>query len=224
MIEFYLDTADVAVAKRFSRYLPLRGITTNPSILAEADKGLNETLSAMQNVLGGTPRFYAQVVSITAEEMVQEARMLSELPYDIVVKVPATENGLVAINRMKKENICVLATAIYSVHQGMMAALCGADYVAPYVNRIDMLNGGGVRVVEDLQLFIKQNQFQTKILAASFKNIRQVVDVMKLGISAITLPADIMTQIVIEPTVQSAIIKFEQDWKKVFGDKLSYES
>ncbi len=154
MIELYLDTADVAEVKRFNQCLPLKGVTTNPSILAKSKQGLNETLAGMQEALGGTPRFHAQVVSSTVEGMVAEARQLNELPYDMVVKVPATETGLAAIKLMKKEGIQVLATAIYSAQQGFLAALCGADYLAPYVNRIDAMNGNGVEVVADLQLLL----------------------------------------------------------------------
>ncbi|MDG3085919.1 fructose-6-phosphate aldolase [Vibrio hannami] len=224
MIELYLDTADVEQTKRFNQCLPLKGITTNPTILAQSGKGLNETLANMQSVLGETPRFHAQVVSTTAEAMLEEARQLNELPYDMVVKVPATETGLAAIKLMKKEGIQVLATAIYSAQQGFMAALCGADYLAPYVNRIDAINGNGVEVVADLQLLLDQNQLPAKILAASFKNTQQAMEVMKLGIEAITLPVDVAASMFAHPSVKPAVEQFDADWKAAFGNKLSFES
>lgn len=224
MIELYLDTADVAEVKRFNQCLPLKGITTNPSILAKSKQGLNETLKGMQDALGGTPRFHAQVVSKTVEGIVEEARQINELPYDMVVKVPATEIGLSAIKIMKIEGIQVLATAIYSAQQGFLAALCGADYLAPYVNRIDAMNGNGVEVVADLQLLLDQNRLPAKILAASFKNTQQAMEVMKLGIEAITLPVDVAAQMFAHPAVQPAVDQFEKDWKEAFGSKLSFES
>ncbi len=224
MIELYLDTADTTEVKRFNQCLPLKGVTTNPSILAKSTQGLNETLAGMQEVLGGKPRFHAQVVSNTVEEMVEEARQINELPYDMVVKVPATETGLAAIKLMKAEGIQVLATAIYSAQQGFLAALCGADYLAPYVNRIDAMNGNGVEVVADLQLLLDQNQLPAKILAASFKNTQQAMEVMKLGIEAITLPVDVAAQMFAHPAVQPAVDQFGKDWKETFGDKLSFES
>lgn len=154
----------------------------------------------------------------------EEARQIHELPYDMVVKVPATETGLSAIKLMKKEGIQVLATAIYSAQQGFLAALCGADYLAPYVNRIDAMNGNGVEVVADLQLLLDQNQLPTKILAASFKNTQQAMEVMKLGIEAITLPVDVAAQMFSHPSVQPAVDQFDKDWKSTFGNKLSFES
>jgi fructose-6-phosphate aldolase 1 len=224
MIELYLDTADIAQVRRFSKSLPLTGITTNPTILAKSKSGLKETLAEMQVALGGQPRFHAQVVSDTAEKMLEEARQLNELPYDMVVKVPATEQGLAAIKLMKAEGIAVLATAIYSAQQGFLAALCGADYLAPYVNRIDNMNGNGVAVVADLQMLLDKNGLKAKILAASFKNAQQAMDVMKLGIGAITLPVDVTAQLFAHPAVAPAVAQFDQDWKEAFGDKLSFES
>lgn len=224
MIELYLDTADVEQVKRFSRCLPLKGVTTNPTILAKSQQGLNQTLRDLQHALTGTPRFHAQVVSNTVEGMLEEARQINELPYDMVVKVPATETGLTAIKRMKEQGITVLSTAIYSAQQGFFAALCGADYLAPYVNRIDAMNGNGVEVVADLQLLLDQNALPAKILAASFKNTQQAMEVMKLGIEAITLPVDVAAQMFAHPAVDPAVEQFAKDWNETFGDKLSFES
>ncbi|WP_064604788.1 fructose-6-phosphate aldolase [Photobacterium sp. J15] len=224
MLEFYLDTADVAQVARFNECLPLRGITTNPTILAKGGKGLNEVLAEMAEVLGADARFHAQVVSKTVDGMVEEAKQINELPYDMVVKVPATETGLAAIRKMKAEGIQVLATAIYSAHQGFLAALAGADYLAPYVNRIDGMGADGVKAVADLQQLLEKHGLNSKILAASFKNTQQVTEVMKLGIGAITLPVDVMSQMLGHPAVEPAVSQFSLDWENAFGEKLSFES
>ncbi len=134
MFELYLDTADIGQISRFNACLPVRGITTNPSILARANTGLSALLPDVAEVLGEKVRFHVQVVSENADAMLAEAISLRKLPYDIIVKVPATEAGFTAIRKMKAQHIPVLATAIYSVQQGFLAALCGADYLAPYVN------------------------------------------------------------------------------------------
>lgn len=224
MIELYLDTADVQQVARLSVSLPLKGVTTNPSILARSGKGLNELLLDLSPILGSHARFHAQVVSQTAEEMLAEAKKLCRLPYDMVVKVPATETGLAAIRKMKSAGIPVLATAIYSVQQGFLAALCGADYLAPYVNRINTMGNDGLEVVADLQCLIEKNGLECKILAASFKSAQQAVEVMKLGIGAITLPVDVAAQMIEHPAVEPAVAQFTKDWRNAFGDKLSFES
>jgi TalC/MipB family fructose-6-phosphate aldolase len=224
MLELYLDTVDVEQVARFNECLPVKGVTTNPSILAKAGTGLKRALPALAEVLGPNARFHVQVVSQTVTAMLEEAKQIVVLPYDIVIKVPATEVGLAAIKRMKAERIPVLATAVYSAHQGFLAALCGTDYLAPYVNRIDAMGADGVGVVADLQLLLDRHGLDCKILPASFKNSQQALDVLKVGVGAITLPVDVAAQMFGHPAVQPAVDQFTRDWQAVFGNKLAYES
>jgi len=224
MFELYLDTADVDQISRFNTCLPLRGITTNPTILANANTGLHQLLPRVTSILGNNARIHVQVVSENADAMFDEAMRFRELPYDIVVKVPATETGLAAIKLMKSNHIPVLATAIYSVQQGFMAALCDADYLAPYINRIDALGADGVKVAADLQLLIDKHQLPCKLLPASFKNTQQVLDVLKTGVTAITIPAEIAAEMLSHSAVQPAVDCFNQDWQKAFGQITSFES
>lgn len=224
MLEFYLDTADVDAVTRFNTCLPVRGVTTNPSILAKSGLGISRILPELASILASDARFFVQVVTETVDGMVEEARNIDALPYDLVVKVPATESGLAAIKQIKAENIQVLATAIYTTHQGFLAALSGADYLAPYVNRIDAMGADGIKVVADLQLLINQYGLATKLLPASFKNSGQVVEVLKLGVAAITLPVDVAAQLLAHPAVQPAVDQFTVDWHCTFGNQLSFES
>jgi len=224
MFELYLDTADIGQISRFSACLPVRGITTNPSILARADTGLATLLPGVAKVLGEQARFHVQVVSKSADAMLAEAVSLRKLPYDIVVKVPATETGFAAIRKMKAQHIPVLATAIYSVQQGFIAALCGADYLAPYVNRIDATGADGIGVVADLQALIDRHQFPVRLLPASFKNTQQVLGVLRTGVSAMTLPVEIADEMLAHPAVQPAVDRFSHDWHTAFGQILPYDS
>lgn len=224
MIELYLDTVDVKQVSRFSSCLPIKGVTSNPSILASAGVGINQVLPKLADILGNKARFHVQVVSLSVDEIVEEAKKINELPFDMVVKIPATEVGLRAIKRIKEYEINVLATAIYSAQQGFFAALSGANYLAPYVNRIETMGNDGVAVVADLQLLLTQHNLDCKLLPASFKNTLQVMDVMKLGIGAITLPVDVAEQMIAHPAVGATVAKFNQDWQHCFGDKLSYET
>jgi len=223
MIELYLDSVDIKQISRLNACLPVKGVTTNPSILANADTGVTQALSEIEGIIGGA-RFHVQVVSQTVDEIVEEAIEIDKLPFDMVVKIPATEIGLAAIKRVKKRGIQVLATAIYSSQQGILAALCGADYLAPYINRMDTMGGDGIAVVADLQQLITINGLDCKLLPASFKNTMQVMDVMKLGVGAITLPIDVALQMISHPAVDPAVEKFSQDWSGTFGTMLSFET
>jgi fructose-6-phosphate aldolase 1 len=224
MLEIYLDSADVAGIKNLCPALPLAGVTTNPSIMAASGVGLYDLLTALTEVIGPHGRYHVQVVNNTAEGIIAEAHKLRELPFDIIVKIPAHTAGLSAIKQLKKDNIPLLATAIYTVQQGMMAALHGADYLAPYLNRIDNQGSDGVGVVADLQSMIDRYQLPSKLLVASFKNVNQVLQVLKLGVGAVTLPLDIAQQILTTPATDTAVEKFNLDWQATFANKLSFES
>lgn len=216
-MELYLDTANVADVERLARIFPIAGVTTNPSIIAASGEPLWEVLPRLQNVIGPQGILFAQTMSRDAEGMVAEARRLREAVPTIVVKIPVTAEGLVAIKALKKEDITTLGTAVYSASQGLLAALAGAKYIAPYVNRVDAQGGDGIRTVQELQSLLEMHAPESSVLAASFKTPRQALDCLLAGCEAITLPTDVAQQMLNTPAVESAIDKFEQDWKNAFG-------
>jgi len=216
-MELYLDTASVADVERLARIFPIAGVTTNPSIIAASGESVWDVLPRLQKIVGPEGTLFAQTMSRDADGMVAEARRLSASFPDIVVKIPVTAEGLVAIKALKKEGITTLGTAVYSAAQGLLAALAGAKYIAPYVNRVDAQGGDGIRTVQELQSLLELHAPESMVLAASFKTPRQALDCLLAGCEAITLPIDVAQQMLNTPAVGSAIDKFEQDWKNAFG-------
>jgi len=216
-MELYLDTSDVLAVKKLARVLPLAGVTTNPSIVAAGKTPLEVLLPQLQEAIGGQGRLFAQVMATTAEGMVEDALKLRAIVADLVVKVPVTAEGLAAIKMLKAQGVPTLGTAVYSAAQGMMAALAGAEYVAPYVNRVDAQGGDGIQTVAELQQLLTLHVPQSKVLAASFKTPRQALDCLLAGCESITLPLDVAQQLITSPAVDAAIAKFEQDWQGAFG-------
>ena len=214
-MELYLDTANVAEVERLARIFP---ITTNPSIIAASRESIWDVLPRLQKAIGPEGMLFAQTMSRDAEEMVAEAKRLNNALPDIVVKIPVTAQGLIAIKALKKEGITTLGTAVYSAAQGLLAALAGAKYVAPYVNRVDAQGGDGIGMVQELQSLLELHAPESMVLAASFKTPRQALDCLLAGCEAITLPLDVAQQMLDTPAVESAIEKFEQDWKNAFGN------
>lgn len=217
-MELYLDTANVAEVRHLARIFPIAGVTTNPSIIAAGKTALWEVLPQLQEAIGPQGKLFAQTMSRTAEGMVDEAKRLANFLPDIVVKIPVTAEGLAAIKQLKSEGIPTLGTAVYSASQGLLAALAGAEYVAPYVNRVDAQGGDGIQTVRELQALLELHAPQSKVLAASFKTPRQALDCLLAGCEAITLPLDVAQQMLGTPAVESAIEKFEQDWNNAFGN------
>ncbi|QPR27416.1 fructose-6-phosphate aldolase [Edwardsiella hoshinae] len=217
-MELYLDTANVAEVERLWRIFPLAGVTTNPSIVAASKTPIWALLPRLQHAIGQQGILFAQTMSRDAQGMVEEAKRLSNAMPGIIVKIPVTSEGLAAIKQLKKEGITTLGTAVYSASQGLLAALAGAKYVAPYVNRIDAQGGDGIRTVRELQRLLEQHAPESKVLAASFKTPRQALDCLLAGCTALTLPVAIAQQLLDTPAVLAAIDKFEQDWQNAFGN------
>ncbi|GAC63644.1 fructose-6-phosphate aldolase [Edwardsiella tarda] len=216
-MELYLDTANVAEVERLSRIFPITGVTTNPSIIAAGKVSIWKVLPRLQQAIGDEGTLFAQTMSRDSAGMVEEAKRLHNAMPGIVVKIPVTSAGLAAIKLLKKEGITTLGTAVYSASQGLLAALAGAKYVAPYVNRIDAQGGDGIRTVQELQRLLEQHAPTCKVLAASFKTPRQALDCLLAGCQAITLPLDVAQQMLDTPAVVAATEKFEQDWENAFG-------
>lgn len=216
-MELYLDTSDVDAVKALARVFPLAGVTTNPSIVATGKTPLDVLLPELYDAMGGKGRLFAQVMATTAEGMVSDARLLRAIIPDIVVKIPVTSEGLAAIKLLKSEGIPTLGTAVYSAAQGLLAALAGADYVAPYVNRLDAQGGDGIQTVNELQQLLHMHAPHAKVLAASFKTPRQALDCLLVGCESITLPLDVAQQLISSPAVDAAVKKFEHDWQGAFG-------
>lgn len=216
-MELYLDTADISAVKRLSRILPLQGVTTNPSIIAKARTSLWEVLPALRDALGGEGKLFAQVLANHAEHMVEEAELLHSRVPGLVVKVPVTAEGLAAIKILRTRKIPTLGTAVYGAGQGLLSALAGAEYVAPYVNRLDDQGGDGIAMVTELQQLLTLHAPHAKVLAASFKTPRQALVCLLAGCQSITLPVDVAEQFISAPAVQAAVEKFEEDWQGAFG-------
>ncbi|GHD92859.1 fructose-6-phosphate aldolase [Pseudocitrobacter faecalis] len=216
-MELYLDTSDVAAVKKLARIFPLAGVTTNPSIVAAGKKRLDVLLPELYEAMGGKGRLFAQVMATTADGMVKDAHTLRAIIPDLVVKIPVTAEGLAAIKMLKEEGIPTLGTAVYGAAQGLLSALAGAEYVAPYVNRVDAQGGNGIQTVCELQELLTLHAPRANVLAASFKTPRQALDCLLAGCKAITLPLDVAQQLISYPAVDAAVAKFEQDWQTAFG-------
>ncbi|QIQ20592.1 fructose-6-phosphate aldolase [Zophobihabitans entericus] len=216
-MELYLDTADIAAVKRLNRILPIQGVTTNPSIVAKERRPVFDVLSELQDILGDKGQLFAQTMGNTAEQMIEDAQKLRNHIKTIVVKVPVTGEGLVAIKELTKLGIPTLGTAVYGAGQGLLSALAGAKYVAPYVNRVDAQGGDGIGMVCELQQLLELHAPDSMVLAASFRTPRQALDCLLAGCESVTLPVDVAELFIADPAVNAAIEKFESDWKGAFG-------
>lgn len=216
-MELYLDTADISAIKRLAAVLPISGVTTNPSIVAKSGKAILSLLTELQDILGADKLLFAQVLSSDAKQMIKESEQLRKAVPNLVTKIPVTAEGLIAIKELTKQGVPTLGTAVYGAGQGILGALAGAKYIAPYVNRIDAQGGNSKDTVQELQKLLDLHCPESMVLAASFRTPRQALDCMLAGCKAITLPADVAELFIADPAVDAAITKFDQDWCAAFG-------
>jgi fructose-6-phosphate aldolase 2 len=219
-MEYILDTANIRYIKDATEYFPIAGVTTNPTIIAKENKNFFKLIREIRMVIGKELPLHIQTISVRAEEIVEEGKsLLEKFDKNIYVKVPVTKEGIKAIKILKSKNIKVTATAIFTSQQALIAAKAGADYVAPYVNRIDNLSSDGCNTVGNIIRQFKNYGFKTKVLAASFKNAQQIQNVANLGIHAVTVTPEVFEKLYSHPSTDFSVEQFIKDWKKVYGDK-----
>lgn len=217
---YILDTADLSSIKYCNEFYPLDGVTTNPSIIAKENTDFWKLVKNIREIIGKDKMLHVQTVQTKAEKIVEEAKLLQkELGGEFYVKIPIGEEGLKATIELKKLGIGVTMTAIFTPTQALIAAKAGASFVAPYVNRLDNIIGDGTEVVAEIVEQIENYGYDTKVLAASFKNAEQVHKCAAYGCHSVTVSADILKMIIAHPMTDAAISGFAKDWKSVYADK-----
>lgn len=214
-----IDDADVEAIRRIYDLYPVDGVSTNPSILAKCGRPPYEVLTEIRGIIGAEGELFVQVTSKDADTMVVEARRIVDvLGPTTLVKVPCTPQGFKAMKRMRAEGIRFIGTAIYTAMQGFLAAKCGAEYVAPYVNRIDNMGFDGVQVSKDIHDAITAAGLDSGLLAASFKNSQQVLELTKYGVKAVTVAPDVIEGLVKNAAIDAAIDVFNADFAGLVGE------
>ena len=218
-MKLIVDHADLDQIKEMFEYFPVSGVTTNPTIITRTGKDPYEVLKSIREFIGPDAELHAQVISSDAEGMMAEAKVWRDtVGGNFYVKIPTTKEGLKAIKNLKKEGFKVTATAVYTSIQAYLAAEAGADYVAPYLNRIDNLGYDGIQTACDIHDIFENNGYQTKVLAASFKNTQQVLELAKYGVGAATVAPDVIRNFVNNVAVDSAVDAYVKDFNATYGD------
>lgn len=220
---YLIDTADLDAIKKCSEYFPVSGVTTNPTIISREKTDFRTLLYSIREIIGDDKMLHVQATATEADEIVKEAEMVKNVVRgNFYIKIPITREGLRATAICKDKGIGVTMTAIFTQQQALIAAKAGADFVAPYINRLDNIVSDGVRVVEEISDIFNNYNIKTQILAASFKTVEQVHKVSMSGAHAITINPDLFDMLIYHPLTYYAIDDFSKDWESVYGeDKVS---
>jgi len=218
MTKILIDSADIKKAREIERYYTIAGITTNPTILSKIEGTLENKLKELKEFTYGKYEVHVQTTESEVEKIVEEAKKLRDyFGESFYIKIPVTKSGLEAMKLCSKEDIRITATAILTSMQALAAAKNGANYVAPYVNRMENVGQDAKEAIFEISNLLID--YPTEILAASFKNVKQVQDILRCGAEAVTIAPEIIEASIWHPYTDKSVFDFEKDWGNRFGDK-----
>ncbi len=216
-MEYMIDSANLQKIKEINDYYPIVGVTTNPSILAKCNIDILSAVKGIREIIGNK-MLHLQVLSSTYEEILKEAEIIKKLGGEnTYVKVPVSKDGIKAIKYLASHGYNVTATAIFTPQQALMAATCGAKYVAPYINRLDNIAINGIEIAAEIEELLRKSDLDCKVLAASFSNVEQIHMVSLKGIGCMTIPIELFPKMIEHPLTDKAIKDFIKDGKKYYN-------
>ena len=212
-MKIFLDTADIAEIKEAASWGIVDGVTTNPSLVAKTGRKFSDVVKDIVAIVDGP--ISLEVTSDHAEEMFNEARQLSSIHKNVVVKVPITTEGLKVIKRARASGIKTNTTLIFSANQALLAAKAGTNYVSPFIGRLDDQGQTGMDLVGEILAVFCNYEFDCEVLVASVRHPLHVLEAAMLGADVCTVPFDVLKKMVGHSLTDVGIERFKRDWSKV---------
>lgn len=209
-MKILVDTANVETIKKFNALKMIDGVTTNPSSISKETDKPESIITQILNIING--EVSVEVLSIKADDMISEGIKFSKLDDKIIVKIPVTSEGLLAIRELTKIGIKTNATLIFDESTALLAAKAGATYVSVFVGRLYDNNIDGTLVLKNIKNMLTNYGFCTKVIAASIRNIKQVNDVINTGCDLVTIPSHILEEMAKHPLTMQGVQKEESDY------------
>jgi transaldolase len=211
-MKFFIDTANINEIKEANDMGMVDGVTTNPSLIAKEGRDFEEIIKEICEIVDGP--ISAEVVSTDTEGMLEEARKLSKIHDNIVVKIPMLVDGLKATRKLSEEGIKTNVTLVFSPLQALMAAKAGATYVSPFIGRLDDISLEGLLLVEQIVEIYSNYAFDTEIIVASIRNPIHVLESALMGADIATIPFNVLSKLAAHPLTDKGLKAFLDDWNK----------
>ena len=212
-MKFFIDTANLDEIAKANELGLLDGVTTNPTLVSRENRKFEDLIRGICKIVDGPVS--AEVISIEAEGMVKEARLLANLADNIVVKIPMITEGIKATKILAKEDIRTNVTLVFSPLQALIAAKAGASFVSPFIGRLDDISTVGMGIVEDIVTIYENYGFDTEVIVASIRNPVHVLDAALIGAHIATIPFKVLMQLTEHPLTKIGLDRFLADWKKI---------
>ncbi|MCB0422870.1 MAG: fructose-6-phosphate aldolase [Bdellovibrionales bacterium] len=212
-MQFYIDTADINEIIQANSRGWVDGVTTNPTLVAKTGKSNKEVITEICKEVSGLVS--AEVISLEADKMVQEGIELAKIADNVVVKIPMSEDGLIAVKRLAADGIKTNVTLVFSPIQALMVAKAGATLVSPFVGRIDDTGAQGMELISQIRQIYDNYNMDTQILVASIRHNMHVLDSALIGADIVTIPFKVMQGLVNHPLTDKGIAQFLKDAEKL---------
>lgn len=216
-MKFFVDTADVDAIRELHALGMVDGVTTNPSLILKSGRDILEVTREICSFVEGPVS--AEVVALTADEMIAEGRKLAEIAPNIAVKVPLTWDGLKTCKVLSGEGKMVNVTLCFSANQALIAAKAGATFISPFIGRLDDINMDGMDLIADIRQIYDNYGFETQILAASVRSANHVTQCALVGADVMTAPPAVIKALASHPLTDKGLEQFMKDWAKT-GQKI----
>ncbi len=212
-MKIFIDTANVDDIRKANDLGVICGVTTNPSLIAKEGRDFKEVVTEITSIVDGP--ISAEVISLEADGMVEEAKELVKIHKNIVIKIPMTLEGLKAVKRLTALGIKTNVTLIFSATQALLAARAGATYVSPFLGRLDDIGMNGLNLIEEIVDIFDMHNIETEIIAASIRHPVHVIEAARLGAHIATIPYKVIVQMTKHPLTDAGIERFLKDWEGV---------
>ena len=212
-MKFFIDTADIALIRKYYSLGVVDGVTTNPSLIAKCGRRFEDVVKEITEVVKGP--ISVEACSTNADDLVAEAKKLAAYGGHIVVKIPMTAEGLKAVRVLSKLGIKTNVTLVFSANQALLAAKAGATYVSIFVGRLDDRGHEGMEVIGEVMQILNNYDLPSKLIVASIRHPRHVAQSAMLGAHVATIPPDIIEKMLTHPLTDEGLRIFMKDWERV---------
>lgn len=216
-MQIFLDTGSLKEVKEALQWCSLDGVTTNPTLIMKSSEGINnpeQLKSYLLEITELVPTTSLEVLGKTADEMIKQAREIQESSSRFNIKIPFCKEGLKALRQLRRENIRTNATLIFSPNQALLAAKAGANYISIFLGRLDDIGMDPLKILQDTLEILKQSSYNSKVIAASIRSPIQIIKAAKMGCHIVTIPPNILEQMLSHPLTEKGIKIFEDDYNK----------
>ena len=217
-MRFFVDTANVDEIRKANDMGIICGVTTNPSLIAKEGRDFHQVIQEIASIVDGPISGEVKATTEDAEGMVKEGREIAAIHPNMVVKIPMTAEGLKAVKILSAEGVKTNVTLIFTAAQALLAARAGANYVSPFLGRLDDISTPGIELIEDITEIFMVHNLGTQVIAASIRNPIHVIDCAKAGADIATVPYKVLMQMTHHPLTDAGIAKFQEDYRAVFGE------